>query len=70
MDKLCGNCNNHFDLYGMNEKAGVRNCMALPFPLVLGILSTADARCNLPALFTPILAISPSVRDSDALERV
>jgi hypothetical protein len=70
MDKLCGNCNNHFDLYGMNEKAGVRNCMALPFPLVLGILSTADARCNLPALFVPIRATPHAGRELNALESV
>jgi hypothetical protein len=54
----------------MNEKAGVRNCMALPFPLVLGILSTADARCNLPALFVPIRATPHAGRELNALESV
>ena len=53
----CGECRWHFDLLGLTEQIGVKNCLAQPTELVAAILSTKDAECNLPLKFEPNDAI-------------
>lgn len=47
----CGECVWHYDLSGANEEGGVANCLARAWPEVELILTTRDARCDLPERF-------------------
>lgn len=50
-EKICGRCIWHHDLYGTNEREGVKNCLALRWPEVLSVVSTERAQCIVPESF-------------------
>jgi len=50
-EERCGRCIWHFDLFGSNEAGGLANCLARNYDEVYEVLSTREARCDMPGRF-------------------
>ena len=54
IERRCKNCRWHFDLTGDTEHGGMKNCLAREWPVVRGIFTIPEARCDLPHKFEPL----------------